>query len=422
MKKLYTHHSIYLLFAVCWLSYFSAYLGRLNFTACIAAINEAENLSRLELGRVSSAFFVCYGGAQLFSGLLADRLRPRLLVAVGLLGGAAVNLGMAVSSTAGQMAVLWAANGLLQSLVWTPMIKAVADLTQDAQCARTCLNLSTTTPAGTLGAYLMCVLCVASPWGWRLSFYLGGAAMAAGGALWIFGMRALERISEKSGIPDMSERQEDDAPEKVRGPWRVLACLLPAAAASVMYGLLRDGIITWAPSYLQESFGFPAATSIALTMIVPPVNLGGVYAFNWLKNRLRWSEVATAAAAFAICGAGLTLWTAAGRGSVAVTILMLIVSTTCMTGASTMLLSLLPLRFHAMGLMATVTGLLNASAYVGSALASTGFGALSESGGWTAVLAAWLAISAAGVALCFFSRGAGRTDRPAARQSRACGP
>lgn len=61
MKKLYTHHSIYLLFAVCWLSYFSAYLGRLNFTACIAAINEAENLSKLELGRVSSAFFVCYG-------------------------------------------------------------------------------------------------------------------------------------------------------------------------------------------------------------------------------------------------------------------------------------------------------------------------------------------------------------------------
>ena len=53
MKKLYTHHSIYLLFAVCWLSYFSAYLGRLNFTACIAAINEAENLSKLELGRVT---------------------------------------------------------------------------------------------------------------------------------------------------------------------------------------------------------------------------------------------------------------------------------------------------------------------------------------------------------------------------------
>ena len=402
MKKLYTHHSIYLLFLVCWLSYFSAYLGRLNFTACIAAINEAENLSKLELGRVSSAFFVCYGGAQLFSGLLADRLRPRLLVAVGLLGGAAVNLGMALSSTAGQMVVLWAVNGLLQSLVWTPMIKAVADLTQDAQCARTCLNLSTTTPAGTLAAYLMCVLCVASPGGWRLSFYLGGAAMAAGGAVWIFGMRALERISEKSGIPAVNERPERSR-EKAPGLWRVLVCLLPVIAASVMYGLLRDGIITWAPSYLQESFGFPAATSIALTMIVPPVNLAGVYAFNHLKNRLRWNETATAAAAFALCAGALILW-AVGRASVPVIIAMLIVSTTCMTGASTMLLSLLPLRYHALGLMATVTGLLNASAYVGSALASTGFGALSESGGWTAVLAAWLTISAAGGALCLFSR------------------
>ena len=50
-----------------------------------------------------------------------------------------------------------------------------------------------------------------------------------------------------------------------------------------------------------------------------------------------------------------------------------------------------------------------------------GFGALSENGGWTAVLTAWLAISAAGMALCFFSRGVGQTDRPAARQSRACG-
>ena len=414
MKKLYTHHSIYLLFLVCWVSYFSAYLGRLNFTACIAAINETTSLSRVELGRVSGAFIICYGGAQLFSGLLADRLRPRLLVAVGLLGGAAVNAGMALSSTAGQMVLLWALNGLLQSLIWTPMIKAVADLTQDAQCARTCLNLSTTTPAGTLGAYLMCVLCVASPAGWRLSFWLGSAAMAAGGAVWIFGMRALERISERSGIPAVAARDEGGAPEKAAGVWRVLVCLVPVILAAILHGLLRDGIITWAPSYLQESFGFPAATSIALTMIVPPVNLGGVYAFNWLKNRMRWSETATAAAAFAICGAGLALWTAVGRGSVPVTVVMLVVSTTCMTGASTMLLSLLPLRFHALGMMATVTGLLNASAYVGSALASTGFGALSERWGWMAVLVAWCIASAAGTALCLLSRRAGCAGRPSA--------
>ena len=114
MKKLHSHRSIYLLFGVCWFSYCTAYLGRLNFTACIAAMEETTLLTKVELGRVSSAFFLCYGGAQLFSGLLADRIRPLWLVSIGLLGGAAVNFGMALSATAGQMTVLWALNGLLQ--------------------------------------------------------------------------------------------------------------------------------------------------------------------------------------------------------------------------------------------------------------------------------------------------------------------
>ena len=56
MKKLYTHRSIYLLFAVCWVCYFCTYLGRLNFTACIAEINTAEHISKLKLGQISSAF------------------------------------------------------------------------------------------------------------------------------------------------------------------------------------------------------------------------------------------------------------------------------------------------------------------------------------------------------------------------------
>ena len=79
MKKLYTHRSIYLLFAVCWVCYFCTYLGRLNFTACIAEINTAEHISKLKLGQISSAFFVCYGFGQLFSGFLADRLCAKRL-------------------------------------------------------------------------------------------------------------------------------------------------------------------------------------------------------------------------------------------------------------------------------------------------------------------------------------------------------
>ena len=54
MKKLHSHRSIYLLFGVCWFSYCTAYLGRLNFTACIAAMEETTLLTKVELGRDKS--------------------------------------------------------------------------------------------------------------------------------------------------------------------------------------------------------------------------------------------------------------------------------------------------------------------------------------------------------------------------------
>ena len=160
MKKLYTHRSIYLLFAVCWVCYFCTYLGRLNFTACIAEINTAEHISKLKLGQISSAFFVCYGFGQLFSGFLADRLCAKRLVGLGLLGSAILNWGMALCHTPDMMVLIWALNGLFQSMAWAPLVRTVADLVPGPQCARICLNLATNTPVGTIAAYGIYVICI----------------------------------------------------------------------------------------------------------------------------------------------------------------------------------------------------------------------------------------------------------------------
>lgn len=46
----------HLFFALCWTAYFSTYIGRLNFTASLAAISAAAGFSQSELGLVSSGF------------------------------------------------------------------------------------------------------------------------------------------------------------------------------------------------------------------------------------------------------------------------------------------------------------------------------------------------------------------------------
>lgn len=404
MKKLYTHRSLYAFFAVCWAAYCSTYLGRLTFTACIAEITTAEGISKTQLGQVAGVFFVVYGAGQLCSGFLADRLSPRRLVGFGLLGSALLNWGTALSHGVWVMTVLWGFNGLVQSLAWAPLVRTVSDLTTEQHCARICLNLATTTPAGTLAAYLVCVAAIAAG-SWRAAFWTGGAVMAAAGIVWLAVTAALERTAREHGIEETRAGAKAREACPVPDVRRLILCLVPVGFAALTHGALKDGIMTWVPSYLQETFGFPAAVCVALTMAVPLVNLSGVYFANSVNVKRLRNETDTALVFFVLCGVCIGLWLTLGQRSLVVTLLMLAVSTTCMTAVSTMLLSILPLRFIRLGLVATITGVLNALTYAGSAVSGSGFGVISDSWGWGAVLLAWLATAAAGAALC----AAGRT-------------
>ena len=396
MKKLHTSTSLYLFFGICWLAYFSTYLGRLNFTASIPEIQVAENWSKASLGQIASAFFVAYGAGQLLSGFLADRLPPHLLVGGGLLGSALLNVGMALSKDTGFMAVLWGLNGLVQSLAWAPLVRTVVDLTSGEHSARICLHLATTTPVGTLAAYGVGAVCIALG-NWRYSFWLGAVLMTSASGIWLVGIGGLRRLADRDGI---SDQVSPASKEKICHPlWSVLPGLVPVGAAVLVHGLLKDGILTWAPSCLQENFGFSPAVSVSLTLIVPVVNLAGVYLAKMVQVKWLHNEISTALIFFGLCGGAGLIWLS-GRGSLPVTLAMLLMTTTCMTGASTMLLSLLPLRYRTLGLTATLTGLLNAITYLGSAVSGAGFGALIEKGSWDAVLMMWCALSVMGACAC----------------------
>ena len=64
-----------------------------------------------------------------------------------------------------------------------------------------------------------------------------------------------------------------------------------------------------------------------------------------------------------------------------------------------MLISYVPKRFRAYGGISTITGLLDAFAYVGSAISTYGVAALAENRGWEFTTGSWLLTSALGT-LC----------------------
>ena len=64
------------------------------------------------------------------------------------------------------------------------------------------------------------------------------------------------------------------------------------------------------------------------------------------------------------------------------------------------LVSMAPFRFRATGRVSTISGMLNAATYIGSAASTYGVAVVTERAGWNATLLIWLAAAAAGTALC----------------------
>lgn len=96
-----------LLFWLCWIAYFSTYIGRLNYSASLTGIILSEGFSKGQAGMIGTAFFFAYGAGQFVSGFLGDRLAPKKMVFTGLMVSGLCNLAMAGAKGSGLMTAVW---------------------------------------------------------------------------------------------------------------------------------------------------------------------------------------------------------------------------------------------------------------------------------------------------------------------------
>ena len=73
-------HIILLLFSICFLIYFSTYLGRLNYSATMPAMLNDNIFTKTQGGIISTIFFFTYGIGQFVGGFSGDKFSPQKLV------------------------------------------------------------------------------------------------------------------------------------------------------------------------------------------------------------------------------------------------------------------------------------------------------------------------------------------------------
>ena len=378
------------LFWLCWIGYVSALVGRFNFNAAMAEIIRDGYMSMVQAGFVLTAFFVSYGAGQPISGMLGDKFSAKRMLVIGFGASAAANVLMGVFiSFSPQLSIfMWVVNGFAQSMLWPAVVKILSSNLSHMQSIKAMVNISTSAAFGALFTYFLTAGIIAF-WDWTVVFFIAAIGMVAGAIL--CGL----------GIKESQSREQTKAVEKKPEPFFrlfLLAGLPFAALAVVMQGMLRDGVITWAPTLIGDWFNLDSSWAVLITSSIPLIGLAGVYGASFLNRRFIRNEVFSAMALFGVAAAAFTLMVFGIRGFAFV--LALIVAAGIMQGINTLLVSLVPVYFAREGRASFMAGLMNAFTYVGSGISGVGIGAITARFGWGLTIWLWMAIAFIGVLSC----------------------
>ena len=387
---------------LCCMAYFMSYMTRLNYAACMVELQDALGIGKDMAGLPVTMCFFSYGIGQLVFGFLGDTYIPWKMIFAGLVGSAGCNFLVAACPAMEVIIPAWCLNGVFQSMLWPPLVRTMAEMLSDRWYRQGCVAVSVSASMATVWIYLLTPLVIRA-WGWKTVFVLPAGMGIAVACFWYSCMQRLGNIPSKikGKVPGCSLAGTEGAGGRklsYRGnrPWFVSlfteAPLLFILFAIVLQGALKDGITTWMPVYMSEIFGMSNALSILSVAVLPVFGVICILGASFLLELLE-NEVFTAAVFFGAGTVGSVVMAIYNDGNVFVNIVMMILISGSMYSVHMLLTSRITGHFVGFGKVSTVSGILNATTYVGSAFSTYGFGAIAERAGWEAVIFLWVGIA-----------------------------
>lgn len=367
--------------------YFISYITRNSYSVVLAAMLQETGLSQSRLSWAVTGSLITYGAGQLVSGFLGDRIQPRWLVLGGLSVTSVMNLLMAFCREPGGMLCIWCVNGLAQAFLWPPLVRLMAQLFSGETYQRAVVVVTWGGSLGNIALYLAAPALLSLA-GVKTVFLT--ACLCGGAAAWVWTFRC-------PLLPPRAEKREG----VVSGKNPLLLPLVWAILfAIILQGILRDGITTWTPVYLDQTFHLGSAFSIFSGTALPLFSLAAIQGASYLHRRAFPNPILCAGVIFgmgAFCGLALALFP---KVNVAFSIALTALLTGCMHGVNLLLIGILPAHFLKTGKVSLLSGVLNACVYIGSALSAYGFAAVAERSGWGTVIASWPVIALCGLLTC----------------------
>ncbi len=371
------------------LLYTVSYVTRINFGAIVSEMEPSTGFSRQLLSLSLTGSFITYGIGQIISGIAVDRISPKKLISLGLAVTAGMNALLPLCQSPYAMLAVWCINGFSQSFMFPPIIKILSEITDGDDYKKGTVIVSWGSSVGTILIYLAAPAII-SQLSWKWVFWLSACTAAGMLLLW-------QRFSYTPTVRPVS-REEVRSSKILFSP-----LMLGIMLAIVLQGMLRDGITTWMPSFIGQTYQLGTATAILTGVILPIFSVICFQIASRLYRKTFTNPLLCAGVFYVLATASAGLLYAVTGGNAALSVLSSAVLTGSMHGVNLMLISMLPAYFRQFGITGTATGMLNSCTYIGSAISTYGIAVLSQSAGWKTTVLIWLLIAAAGTFLCFAS-------------------
>lgn len=369
-------------------TYMVSYITRINYGAVISAMEADTGYSKSLLSMAVTGSFITYGAGQVISGLIGDRFSPKRIISFGLALTACMNLLISVCANPYQMCAVWCVNGFAQSLMWPPLVRLMSNLVSQEQYKRMSARVTYGGNFGTMVIYMIAPVLLMY-FSWRSVFVfsaLCGICMIVG---WNLLMRNVTITEPERNVRVKEKRGKFFTPQ-----------LLLVMLAILLMGMLRDGVSTWMPSYILETYQWNNSAAILTGCILPIFSICSIGLASKLYIHKCDNPLYCAGIFFGIGSvAALGVYCFTGANAL-VSVLSSALLSGSMHGINLMLVCMIPPFYRDGGNVSTVSGVLNSCTYVGSAVSTYGIAILSQNIGWSNTVLVWIGIALCGLAIC----------------------
>ncbi len=273
------------------------YIDRASLSVAMPLIAKEFDLSPTMQGLILSSFFWTYALMQVPGGMLADKYKPRIVIACATVFWGAFQALAAVCTSATTLLLTRLGLGAAEAPIYPAGGKLNAIWMTQNERGRGATLLDGGAPLGAaLGAIIITWL-IAALGSWRLAFVVAGVGTVIAGALAWWYIRNAPR--EHAGVNELEARYIEEAqanehraePANLSGrsldffKYRSVWCM---AIGWMCFNTVFYGLLTWMPNYLNKVHGFDIKAMGGASFIIFFCGFIGELIGGWIADK--WKE------------------------------------------------------------------------------------------------------------------------------------